>query len=197
MPFLCNGILLIQCNLPLVLPVLILNLKHPQHTPHHHHPCTTPCTHAPTHARPSLPVNQNPKPIGIGYTLYCSYIFIFSLMIWPNGIEFSAFCFLLFCLPVLALRPCLLFYHRLGMELGFFYYPSSSGIASCAGTNRTVMWCLHLTRPCCVALGGFWSGLWVWIRFKSFVNWVSSFPSRGCLLEVPSILCLVSIWINY
>ena len=35
----------------------------------------------------------------------------------------------------------------------FFYYPPSSGIASCVGTAGTVTWHLHLTRPCCVALG--------------------------------------------
>ena len=35
----------------------------------------------------------------------------------------------------------------------FFNYPPSSGIPSCFGTTGTVMWHLHLTRPCCVALG--------------------------------------------
>ena len=35
----------------------------------------------------------------------------------------------------------------------FLYYPPSSGIASCVRTTGTVMWCLHLTRPCYVALG--------------------------------------------
>ena len=37
--------------------------------------------------------------------------------------------------------------------LHFFNYPPSSGIASCVGTAGTVTWCLHLTPPCCVALG--------------------------------------------
>ena len=33
------------------------------------------------------------------------------------------------------------------------FYLSSSRIASCVGTAGTVMWCLLLMRPCCVALG--------------------------------------------
>ena len=35
----------------------------------------------------------------------------------------------------------------------YYYYPPSSGIASCVGTAQIVTWRLHLTRPCCVALG--------------------------------------------
>ena len=34
----------------------------------------------------------------------------------------------------------------------FFYYPPSSGIASCVRNAGTVTWRLHLTTPCCVAL---------------------------------------------
>ena len=34
-----------------------------------------------------------------------------------------------------------------------FYYPPSSGIFSCVGTVGMVTCHLHLTRPCCVALG--------------------------------------------
>ena len=63
------------------------------------------------------------------------------------------------------------------LETGIFYLPSS-WIVSCVGSATMVMWCLHLTRPCCVALGQVL--IWVvspnWLR--SFVNWVSSFPSR-------------------
>ena len=33
------------------------------------------------------------------------------------------------------------------------FFPLSSGIASCVGIAGTVMWFLHLTRPCCIALG--------------------------------------------
>ena len=40
-------------------------------------------------------------------------------------------------------------------ECLFFNYPPSSGKASCVGTLGTVMCHLHLTRPCCVALGVF------------------------------------------
>ena len=52
----------------------------------------------------------------------------------------------------------------------FFNYLPSSGIASCVVTAGTVMWCLHLTRPCCVALGQVL--IWVmsldWLR--SYIN---------------------------
>ena len=41
----------------------------------------------------------------------------------------------------------------------FFYYPPSTGISFCVGTAGTVMWHLHLTWPCCVALG--WVLIWV------------------------------------
>ena len=54
----------------------------------------------------------------------------------------------------------------------FNFFLPSSGIASCVGTAGTMMWCLHLTRPCCVVLGQVL--IWVvspdWLR--SFVNWV-------------------------
>ena len=40
-----------------------------------------------------------------------------------------------------------------------FLNPPSSGIASCVGTAGTVMWHLHLMRPCCVTLG--WVLIWV------------------------------------
>ena len=48
-------------------------------------------------------------------------------------------------------------YHYVNWQ-GFFY-PPSSGIASCVETAGAVTWCLHLTRPCCVALG--WGLIWV------------------------------------
>ena len=85
--------------------------------------------HACMHASSSC-INQNPKPIGISYTIHCrtdqslialypggiprseppsceapqqptiydkfGLIVIFRLMIWPYGIEFPAFWFLLF-----------------------------------------------------------------------------------------------------
>ena len=40
-----------------------------------------------------------------------------------------------------------------------FFYPPSSGIASCVGTAGTMTWRLHLTRPCCVAIE--WVLIWV------------------------------------
>ena len=40
-----------------------------------------------------------------------------------------------------------------------FFYPPSSGIASCVRTDGTVTWHLHLTRHCYVALG--WVLIWV------------------------------------
>ena len=56
----------------------------------------------------------------------------------------------------LVLRWCNKIYGKIivlkSREEGFFNYPPSSGIASCVRTAGTVMWCLHLTRPCCVAL---------------------------------------------
>ena len=86
----------------------------------------------------------------------------------------------------------------------FFNYPPSSAIASCVGTAAMVMWRLHLTKPCCVALG--WVLIWVmspdWLikfakfttlvgRFaytfvRSFVNFVSSFPDRDKLFLILS-----------
>ena len=44
-------------------------------------------------------------------------------------------------------------FHKIIENPSFFCYPPSSGIASCVGTAGTVMWRLHLTRSCCVALG--------------------------------------------
>ena len=42
---------------------------------------------------------------------------------------------------------------KVDLKCSLFFYPPSSGIASCVGTAGMVTWCLHLTRPCCVALG--------------------------------------------
>ena len=70
----------------------------------------------------------------------------------------------------------------------FFNYPPSSGIASCVRTVGTVMWCLHLTRPCYSALGrvlicGFFS-----IGLSSLPIRARCFPKRrekaGLLLSI-------------
>ena len=56
----------IQCSVWLVFKnninpgSIALHLKNLTTSSHHHPPCTI--THAPTHARPSLPVNQKPNP---------------------------------------------------------------------------------------------------------------------------------------
>ena len=60
-------------------------------------------------------------------------------------------------------------------SLGFFYPPSSE-IAPCVGTAGTVMWCLHLKRPCCVAIG--WVLFTVYI-FLTVIIWRSTV--RYCL----------------
>ena len=44
-------------------------------------------------------------------------------------------------------------YKTIWQSYKLFFYQPSSGIASCVGTAGTVTWCLHLMRPCCVALG--------------------------------------------
>ena len=60
-------------------------------------------------------------------------------------------------------------------QIVFFYYLPFSGIASCVGTAGTVTWCLHLTRPCCVALGQVMRVVSPdWLR--RFVNWVFLIP---------------------
>ena len=61
---------------------------------------------------------------------------------------------------------------RGGHKSSFFYYPPFSKIASFVGTVGMVMCHLHLTRPCCVALGQvlIWGLNSDWLR--SFVNWV-------------------------
>ena len=46
-------------------------------------------------------------------------------------------------------QQCYIFY----LLAQYIFYPTFSGVASCVGTSGTVMWCLHLTGPCCVALG--------------------------------------------
>ena len=50
---------------------------------------------------------------------------------------------------------CKMFYQTLKFIVFsfFFNYPPFSKIAFCIGTAGTVTWCLHLTRPCCIALG--------------------------------------------
>ena len=47
-----------------------------------------------------------------------------------------------------------------------FNYPPSSGIASCVGTAGMVTWCLHLTRPCCVAL----EQVLIWVVSLEWLN---------------------------
>ena len=73
---------------------------------------------------------------------------------------------------------CFVWFYQLAFPRKGFFLPSS-GIASCVGTARMVTWCLHLTCLCCVALGQIL--IWVVCQdwFRSFVNWVSSFPERG------------------
>ena len=43
-----------------------------------------------------------------------------------------------------------------------FFYPPSSGIFSCVGNARTVLWRLHLRWPCCIAL----LRVLIWVLYK-------------------------------
>ena len=59
----------------------------------------------------------------------------------------------------------------------FLFFSPFSGIASCVGTAGTVTWPIHLTWPCCVALGRVL--IWdvtrrpgIWIATKYFYFWV-------------------------
>ena len=77
------------------------------------------------------------------------------------------------------------------------FFPPSSGTASCVWITGTVMWCLHLTRPCCVALGR----VLIWVVspdwFEELVNWVSSFPSRvQCFSEGEITIIQAIAWIQ-
>ena len=54
---------------------------------------------------------------------------------------------------------CSSIYPAVFFKIIWTFLPPSSGVATCAGIAGSVMWHLHLMRPCCVALG--WVLIWV------------------------------------
>ena len=67
-----------------------------------------------------------------------------KLSLWGHRILISSFCSKLWFLRE---RPSYSLFSITVHVFHFFYYPPSSGIASCVGTAGMMTWCLHLTWP--------------------------------------------------